>query len=571
MSSLIELVEQVNRGADADAESLLPYQQSANSAERFLAFHAGATLGLRKSHADLSEALRAIGYADRKVLEQYVGLCAFLGRSDEAVGPTVAFGRTAVERGELSLGLEAASSAVAQDLGRGGEWSRDRANLIALGELYQTAADAAGWAGGPGIAWSNTQPHVGYLVSALGDDEPAARGSATLAAHLDKNAFRLKVYATEGFVRRDGQQWAGWPSAGVAGRIGKRPGGAAGGTWINNGVGAIPSAARGEAVVSRLRDAGAGHWVAPTNGDVLSAATALSDRLVADQTDVLIVDADVTDPVAGLVVSWGVARRVLWVSRRRPLYSKKIDAVCYLDPAAAEADGEWWRKSDVEPTVLVEGLDAAAGEAEGPMPSRRQYGIPDSAVICATAADDVSRRVGEGMIDGVIALLRKQPQAVYLLIGAGETAGLRRRFEAAGVGRRVGYAGRRRDLAAFLRMADVYLCPFGGSDATPASPAETIAAMGAGLPVLAADDASGVAGPAGEEAVAADAEAWADRAARLARDGGLRRKGGASMRRRAEQSFAYAATAREVEAIVSRLAQDGQTISDPAPAAKKAA
>ena len=571
MSSLIELVEQVNRGADADAESLLPYQQSANSAERFLAFHAGATLGLRKSHADLSEALRAIGYADRKVLEQYVGLCAFLGRSDEAVGPTVAFGRTAIERGELSLGLEAASSAVAQDLGRGGEWSRDRANLIGLGDLYQNAADAAGWAGGPGIAWSNTQPHVGYLVSALGDDEPAARGSATLAAHLDKNAFRLKVYATEGFVRRDGQQWAGWPSAGVAGRIGRRPGGAAGGTWINNGVGAIPSAARGEAVVSRLRDADAGHWIAPTGGDVLSAATALSNQLVADQTDVLIVDADVTDPVAGLVVAWGVARRVLWVSRRRPLYSKKIDAVCYLDPAAAEADGEWWRKNNVEPTVLVEGLDAAAGEAEGTAPSRRQYGIPDTAVICATAADDVSRRVGEAMIEGVIALLRKQPQAVYLLIGAGETAGLRRRFEAAGVGRRVGYAGRRRDLAAFLKMADVYLCPFGGSDATPASPAETIAAMGAGLPVLAANDGSGVSEPAGEEAVAVDAEAWADRAARLARDGGLRRKQGASMRRRAEQSFAYAATAREVEAIVSRLAQDGQSIGEPAPAVKKAA
>ena len=569
MSSLIELVEQVSRGDDPSAGAFAAYQQSANSAERFLAYHAGATLGLRQSHAHLQEALRAIEFADRKVLEQYVGLCSFLGREAETTGPTVKFGRVAVGRGEVAIGLEAASSAAALDLGRAGAWSRERGNWVELSDLYRRAAEArARPAGG---SWSNGQPHVGYVVSALGDDEPAARAAATLAGHVDRNSYRLNVYATDGFARRDAQQWAGFggESLGLDGRSAHRSPAAT--SWINNGAGARPTAARPSAAVSaRIREAGCGQWTAPTDGDVVTAAEALARQLAADQTDVLIVDADATDPVAGLVASWGVVERVLWIARRRPLYADCVDAVCYLDPAVAEADRSWWGKRGIEPSVLVEGLDPAA-DAEQPAPPRSRYGIPDSAVIFAAAADDVAGRVGPAMVEGVIGLLRSHPQAVFLLIGAGETAALRQRFEAAGFGRRVGYAGRRRDLGAFLKMADAYLCPFGGSDASPASAAETIAAMAAGLPIVAANDASGVSAPAGPDVVAEDAPAWAERANRLARDPALRRKVGSALRRRAEQDHGFKATAGEIEAIVARLANDGQSFAEPAAEQKKAA
>jgi hypothetical protein len=565
MPSLIELVERVNRGGDIPAEALETYQQSDNGAERFLAYHAGATLGLRRSHESLAEALAAIGYADRKVLEQYVGLCAFLGREAEATKPIVKFGETAVLRGELSLGLEAASSAAAQDLGRGGAWSRERHNLEMLCGIYQAAADATAFDAGD-AAWSNTQPNVAYVVTALGDDEPAARSAATVAAHIDRKDWRLKVYATEAFVRRDGQQWAEWGGSGAtAGRIGRSPDAAASApaasTWINGGIGAVPSRARGQAVIDRIRNAGASTWIAPTGGDLLSAARALAAQLVEDQTDVLILDADITDPIAGLLIGWKVAKRILWISRRRPAYSENIDAVCYLDPAQADADRDWWDTRGVEPHVLLEGVDTKT-ELDHPTPDRRQYGIPESAVICATAADDLTRRIGDEMVDQAITLLRKQPQAVYLLIGAGDTTALRRRFDAAGVGKRVGYAGRRRDLAAFLKMTDLYLCPFDGSDASPSSPQETIAAMGAGLPILAWPDGSGVGDPAGADALAEDADGWIAQACRYVRDAAARRRAGSEMRRRVEQHFTSDTTAKALEAIVSKLAEAGDSFAD---------
>ena len=43
------------------------------------------------------------------------------------------------------------------------------------------------------------------------------------------------------------------------------------------------------------------------------------------------------------------------------------------------------------------------------------------------------------------------------LIGEGELAWQKRKFESAGVSKRIGYAGKRRDLPGFLRIADIYL------------------------------------------------------------------------------------------------------------------
>ena len=82
MPSLIELVEKINAGDPIDAEELFAYQESSNSAERFLAHHAGAMLQLRACHTHFQEALKAINHSDRRVLEQYLGLCGFLGREE---------------------------------------------------------------------------------------------------------------------------------------------------------------------------------------------------------------------------------------------------------------------------------------------------------------------------------------------------------------------------------------------------------------------------------------------------------------------------------------------------------
>ncbi len=116
MPSLIELVEKINSGDSLEPQELAGYQESPNSAERFLAHHAGATLQLRACHTHLYEALKAIDFADRKVLEQYIGLCGFLGRDDMKTAPMVQFGRSAIERGEAALGLEAIAQAFMEAL-----------------------------------------------------------------------------------------------------------------------------------------------------------------------------------------------------------------------------------------------------------------------------------------------------------------------------------------------------------------------------------------------------------------------------------------------------------------------
>ena len=543
MPSLIELVEMVNAGDGVDAADLAAYQQSTNAAERFLGHHAGATLGLRQCHAHLSQALQAVGYADRKVLEQYAGLCAFVGQEYLRTGPAVKFGRGAISRGEVALGLEALASAVATDLSRGWAWSADLGNGVELCRAYAEAAAAVGWTR-PGNAprdasSAGDQIRVAYVVSSLGDDEPAARAATALAKNLDHKRYRLGVYSTEAWCRRDRQTWA------------------EGATLAPSGVMTGSSAKRGGGTIARLSQSKAGHWIAPTTGpaggDLAAAAVALADKLAEDRVDVVVVDADPSDAVAGVAVQWPVAKGVLWVARRVPLYAETVGAAAYLDPTRCAADEAYWRGRGATCTPLVEGVDLDAPATEAPR--RSAYGIPESAVILTTAADDVARTVTPELIDGVAETLRRHPQAVYLLVGGGDATGIRKRFEAAGVGKRVGYAGKRRDLPGFLRMADVYVGEF-----PEASPAGVLQAMSMGLATVAVacDDS-----PAqivacefvGSEATIQEsgAEAFAERVGRLVRDGAYRQQQGLAMRRRVEQHFSYEQTARGIEGLCAAL------------------
>ena len=328
-------------------------------------------------------------------------------------------------------------------------------------------------------------------------------------------------------------------------------------SWINGGFGAVPSRQRDDQTAAKLKAAGVGAWIAPTTGDLHTAALALAEQLVGDQVDVLLIDANAADPIACLVAAWGVARKTVWIGRRTAFLDASVDAAVYYNADAAAVDRSYWTGRGVEPIVACEGVDLHAASLE---PARReQYGIPAAAVICTTAADDLPATISDAMVDAAIALLRREPSAVYLLVGGGDTGNLRRRFDAAGVGRRVGYAGRRRDLASFLPMADLYLCPFATSGDDGATDAgETLTAMSAGLATLALGTAGGGHGHAGADATADDLDAWADRASRLVRDGATRRRTGQSMRRRVEQHFSYASTAAQLRSLVGFLLHGGE-------------
>src|SRR5438105_1218377 len=125
MASLMELVERVNKGEMIDPESLEIYQESPNSAEKFLAHHARAMLDLRRAHQHMLQSLEAIDYSDQKVLNQFVSVSGFLGFTEMRAQPMVRFGSSAIARRECALGLEAIQNGVAYDLQHGGTYTAD--------------------------------------------------------------------------------------------------------------------------------------------------------------------------------------------------------------------------------------------------------------------------------------------------------------------------------------------------------------------------------------------------------------------------------------------------------------
>ena len=61
-------LEQAKTILRGDPELLEVYQESPNSAEKFLAHHARAMLDLRRAHQHMLQSLEAIDYSDQKVL-----------------------------------------------------------------------------------------------------------------------------------------------------------------------------------------------------------------------------------------------------------------------------------------------------------------------------------------------------------------------------------------------------------------------------------------------------------------------------------------------------------------------
>ena len=120
MASLLELVDRVNKGEIIDSEMLEVYQESSNSAEKFLSHHAQAMLDLRRAHQHMLQSLEAIDYSDQKVLNQFMSVSGFLGQTDQRAQPMIRFGASAIARREYALGLEAIQNGVTYDMQQGG-------------------------------------------------------------------------------------------------------------------------------------------------------------------------------------------------------------------------------------------------------------------------------------------------------------------------------------------------------------------------------------------------------------------------------------------------------------------
>jgi glycosyltransferase involved in cell wall biosynthesis len=351
-----------------------------------------------------------------------------------------------------------------------------------------------------------------------------------LARSYDSKRFKLHVYSTEAAVRREKQQFA--PSAPAS-----------------------PSIKRAAATMDQLNTAKASLWMAPVDGDCLSAAKDLANQLVKDKIDVVIFDATQADPIAAVAANWEVARVKINLCRRTPLYANGVQCVTYLDQGQYEADKEHWQSRGIESRFILEGIDLE--ENSGAAPQRSAFGIPEQAVVLATASSDPDRSISPEFVDTIINILRAHPHAVYLLIGEGDMAWQKRKFESAGVAKRVGYSQKRKDLPGFLRLADLYLAEFPSAGASG-----VLQAMSVEKPVVTMRwgdevEQSQAAAFAGSESTISgrDTNAFVERVSKLIREPAYRQKLGKAMRQRVEQHFAYAQTARHLEELCDQLIQ----------------
>ena len=530
MPSLMELIERVNKGEMIDPQQLDIYQESSNSAEKFLAHHARAMLDLRRAQQHMMQSLEAIEYGDQKVLNQFISVSGFLGLTDLRAGPVVKFGACAIGRREYALGLEAIQNGVSFDLQQGGSWTADRENCQFVATQYERAAQCIGWTPQRPFDWTNTQMKIGIIVSSLADEESAAKMIKSLGRYYDTKRFTLKVYSTEAGVRREKQSFG-----------------------QDKYVSA--SSKRGAATIDTLAKQKIATWTAPTDGDLVSAAKALAAQMISDQVDVAIIDATQADAIAALIATWETAPVKMNLCRKTPLYSSGVSCITYLDPVRFESDREYWQKRGVESKFILEGMDIDA--PPGPLPLRAQYGIPEQSIVLATASADPDRSMSEEFVETIINILRAHPHAIYLLIGEGEMAWQKRKFESAGVSKRVGYAGKRKDLPGFLRIADLYLCEFPSGSSQGVLQAMSVER--ACVTMKWGDEAeySQAATLVGSEGAIAsrDANAYIERVSKIVREPNYRLKLGKMMRSRVEQHFGFGQTARQIEQLCDQLIQ----------------
>jgi predicted O-linked N-acetylglucosamine transferase (SPINDLY family) len=530
MPSLMELVERVNKGEMIDPEPLEVYEESPNSAEKFLAHHAHSMLDLRRAHQHMVQCLEAIDYSDQKVLNQFVSISAFVGQADLRCGPMVKFGSCAINRREYALGIEAIQNAVTYDLTHGGSYTRDRENCLFVAQQYERVAASIGWCNPHSSEWNHKFTRVAYVTSGLSDDDASGRMIGSLSRQYDQNRFKLNVYSTECGVRRERQSFA------------------------QNSYG-MPSSKRGKETLEMLNKMKVSAWMTPLEGDTIAASKALADQLVRDQIDVVFFDCTQADSVAALCAMWDVARAKINLCRRTPMYSSGMQCICYFDQARFENDREFWSRRGVDSKYILEGVDLE--ETVAAAPNRSAYGIPDSAVVMTSCGSDLDRTMSDDFCDTIVNILRSHPQSIYLCVGDGELAAQKRRFESVGVGKRVGYAGKRKDLPGFLRMADVYLAEFPSCDA-----AGVLQAMSVERPVVAmrwgeAPEQSAGAAFAGPEATVSgrDASTYTERVSKLIREPAARRQLGKAMRERVEQQFAFTQTTRHLEQLCEQILQ----------------
>ncbi len=525
--SLVELVDRVRAGQPVDDGAFDTYCESPNQAERFLANYARATVSLRHGRELLMESLRAVDFADAAVLKQYIEISNYVGQREQNAWAIFKYAKAVTQR-DWPAALGAMQDAIRLDQASGGAMIGQREHWTDVAGEYEKAAKMLGKRNAKRKPTGSEQKlTIAYLTSSVVDDTPAATMLGAIGRNLDVQKFAMKVYITDAPSREAATPFASFSPM-------------------------EPSGERGLNTLTALRNRGIESWTLPGGADVVRQARMLVERIACDGADVVFVDASLADAVAWIAIANRAAPVQIAFVRKRPIGATGIDHVVWLDDARRELDLSFWQQLGVKNTAMRQGIDTDMRAA--PL-DRSAIGVPADAQILMTYTHRPEQTIGRTFVDTICAILQANPQAVYLLAGEGEFGQAKKLFDAAGMGKRVGFTGSRKDLGAFLRVADVYLAEFPTTDraglmqaAAVARPVVTMASRDPSSDFRLLPELAQVAGGSVSTYVA--------RVNQLLRDPTARATLGQQLRTFAIERFSLARTATDLLTLASHLKQD---------------
>ncbi len=239
---------------------------------------------------------------------------------------------------------------------------------------------------------------------------------------------------------------------------------------------------------------------------------------------------------------------------------RETDALVLLAPSQGEylhrEEGvgrrPWNRTREV---VIPNGVRVGALPDEAARAAARSLlGLPTGVFVVGIVARLTAQKAHHVLLEAFAALRRSQPEARLVVVGGGRREHeLRQLAEDLGIAEGVHFTGVRRDVAALLPAFDVSCL----SSVHEGVPVAVIEAMAAGIPVVTTDCGAlrdvVVDGEHGYLVPVGDAEALADRLARLAEDPLLRRRLGEAARQRVEARYRLDRTARGYESLLVDL------------------
>lgn len=505
MLSLLETIEKLRRGETVGEMDLKARQNTGGVVEQFLAHTALSFQSLHSARSHLADALRAIDYADNTLLQMYVDLSKLLQDTSEVSAAAIRFGLTMVKRRQFAAAFDAIAQAVKFSPQAAPGCNQDPALWEEVCAAYEEASRTLGRNVHP--SGSRDGPvRVGFLTSELVDGSQTQRLISAWIRHANVDLASLRVYCTDIAAKPHRCSMNLFPVA-------------------------ESSLHTGAKLIAELRARRIEPWLAPTDADAVQTSRMLTERLVRDGTELLLIDSHLGDAAIGMSVAGKPVSRQVVLDRGNSFTIAGIDEIISLHERLTPGESSFSNRI-VPVRSLFQGIDFAPA----PAATRRDFGIASDAVVLLSHFEATGQPMSSEFIKLIIRLLARNPRAVFLLTGEVDETTVRAALDAAGAEKRVAFAPRLRSISPLVGMADLYVASF------PSSSREGIlTAMSVAKPVMIlagehdhSNNAFLVGAP---HAVVGNVSTLLSRCESMMRDAQLRQGVGTLLQRRASEKF----------------------------------